>query len=163
MSFARNHSWRVIVPGAQRRVFRFLGAFFAAARGLGFPGISARRSPRRKLGPLMESGSTFFDNSKAGKFTPRTLGRLRSAWRSDGVDYYKFCSSMLSSNCGFNKANSVKHLFHAESIARRRASGPRKNGAAESRADEPAESCGIATAARFGLRKRCEAPWETTY
>jgi len=65
------------------------------------------------------------------------------------VDYYKFCSSMLSSNCGFNKANSVKHLFHAESIARRRASGPRKNGAAENRTDEPVESCGIATAASF--------------
>ena len=63
------------------------------------------------------------------------------------MDYYKFCSSMLSSNCGFNKANSVKHLFDVESIARRRASGPRKNGAAENRADEPVESCGIATAA----------------
>ena len=33
------------------------------------------------------------------------------------MDYYKFCSSMLSSNCGFNKANSVKHLFDVESIA----------------------------------------------
>ena len=65
------------------------------------------------------------------------------------MDYYKFCSSMLSSNCGFNKANSVKHLFHAESIARRRASGPRKNGAAENRTDEPVESRGIATAASF--------------
>ena len=52
---------------------------------------------QRKLGPLMESGPTIFDNSKAGKFTPITLGRLRSAWGSDGVDYYKFCSSMLSS------------------------------------------------------------------
>ena len=41
------------------------------------------------------------------------------------MDYYKFCSSMLSSNCGFNKANSIKHLFDVESIARRRASGPR--------------------------------------
>ena len=52
---------------------------------------------QRKLGPLRESGSTIFDNSKAGKFTPRTSGRLRSAWGNDGVDYYKFCSSMLSS------------------------------------------------------------------
>jgi hypothetical protein len=82
------------------------------------------------------------------------------------VDYYKFCSSMLSSNCGFNKANSVKHLFHAESIARRRASGPRINGAADNRADERAESCGIAIAASFEtpvLDRQFETPSETTY
>src|SRR6202007_3423720 len=58
---------------------------------------SARRTLQRKLGPLRESEPTIFDNSKAGKFTPRTLGRLRSAWGNDGVDYYKFCSSMWRS------------------------------------------------------------------
>jgi len=61
------------------------------------PGSSGRRTPQQKLRPLRESGSTIFDNSKAGKSMPRTPGRLRSAWGSDGVDYYKFCSSMLSS------------------------------------------------------------------
>ena len=45
----------------------------------------------------MGSGTRFFDNSKAGKFTPITLGRLRSARGNEGVNYYKFCSSMLSS------------------------------------------------------------------
>jgi hypothetical protein len=39
----------------------------------------------------------FFDNSKAGNFMPITLGGLRSARGSDGMIYYKFCSSMLSS------------------------------------------------------------------
>jgi len=28
---------------------------------------------------------------------PITSGRLRSAWGTDGMIYYKFCSSMLSS------------------------------------------------------------------
>ena len=58
---------------------------------------SARRTLQRKLGPLMGSGTTIFDNSKAGNFMPITLGRLRSARGSDGMIYYKFCSSMLSS------------------------------------------------------------------
>ena len=35
----------------------------------------------------------FFDNRKAGKSTPITWYGLRSARGSDGVDYYKFCSS----------------------------------------------------------------------
>ena len=64
---------------------------------------------QRKLGPLMDSGPTIFDNSKAGKFTPITLGELRFVWGSDGVDYYKFCSSMLSSAVDY-KASSFKHL-----------------------------------------------------
>jgi hypothetical protein len=60
-------------------------------------GSSGRRTLQRKLGPLRDSGSTIFDNSKAGNFMPITLGRLRSAWGTDGMIYYKFCSSMLSS------------------------------------------------------------------
>jgi hypothetical protein len=58
---------------------------------------SARRALQRKLGPLKESGTTIFDNSKAGNFMPITSGRLRSVWGTDGMIYYKFCSSMLSS------------------------------------------------------------------
>ena len=76
--------------------FVFYGLFLAVIR-LRESRSSGRRTPQRELGPLRESGSTIFDNSKAGKFTPRTLGRLRSAWGNEGVDYYKFCSSMLSS------------------------------------------------------------------
>ena len=57
----------------------------------------------------MGSGPKFFDNRKAGKFTPITLGELRFAWGSEGVDYYKFCSSMLSSAVDY-KASSFKRL-----------------------------------------------------
>jgi len=53
---------------------------------------SARRMLRRKSKPPKGSGTKFFDNRKAGKFTPITSGGLRFAWGSDGVDYYKFCS-----------------------------------------------------------------------
>ena len=83
------------MPGARRRVLHFMGTF------CGIPQeelrSSARRMLQRELGPLTDSGTTIFDNSKVGKFTPITLGRLRFAWGSDGMDYYKFCSSMLSS------------------------------------------------------------------
>jgi hypothetical protein len=73
-----------------------MGTFLrvTAEKGSGLP--QGGRS-KRKLGPLKDSGTTIFDNSKAGNFMPITLGRLRSAWGSDGMIYYKFCSSMLSS------------------------------------------------------------------
>ena len=75
--------------------FVFYGHFLRETAGV-FRS-SGRGTSQRELRPLRESGKRFFDNSKAGKFTPITPGRLRSAGRSDGVDYYKFCSSMLSS------------------------------------------------------------------
>lgn len=95
-------------PGARRRVLYFMGRFWRQLL-LKIARSSARRTPRRKSRPPRESGTKFFDNRKAGKFTPRTLGGLRSACGSDGVDYYKFCSSMLSSAVDY-KASSVKHL-----------------------------------------------------
>lgn len=123
---------------------------------------SGRRAFRFRPEPLRESGIKFFDNSKIGKFTPITPGRLRSAWRSDGVDYYKFCSSMLSSTVDLQGELS-QALFDCGVDSPGRASAPRKNGTAMDEADESVESCGIATAASFELRKRFGAPWQTTY
>jgi len=59
--------------------FLFYGIFFAGSRGRELRS-SARRMPQRKLRPLKDSGTTIFDNSKAGNFMPITSGRLRSAW-----------------------------------------------------------------------------------
>ena len=75
------------MPGARRRVSYFMGHFFERNSAL---------LPRKRK-PLKVSGTRFFDNCKAGNFMPTTSGRLRSAGRIEGMIYYKFCSSMLSS------------------------------------------------------------------
>src|SRR5208283_1705169 len=123
---------------------------------------SARRTLRCKSEPPKGSGTKLFDNRKAGKFTPITLGGLRSVWGSDGVDYYKFCSSMLSSAVDY-KASSIQAPEEPRSRkSRSRAIGPRNNGAAGNRANEPKESCGLATAMSNEERKRIVAPRQTT-
>jgi hypothetical protein len=80
------------------------------------PRSSARKTPRCESRPLKGSGPKFFDNSKAGKFTPITWKRLRSPWGLRVWITYKFCSSMLSSAVDY-KASSVKHLRIVASIA----------------------------------------------
>jgi hypothetical protein len=78
------------------------------------------------------------------------------------VNYYKFCSSMLSSTVDLQGELS-QALVDCGIDSRERASEPRNNGTATDEADESVESCGIATAASFALREQFEAPWQTTY
>jgi hypothetical protein len=84
----------------------------------------------------MESGPTLFDNSKAGKFTPITLGRLRSAWRSEGVDYIQVLLEKLSSAVDLQGELSQAPEDLQGRKSRRRAIGPRNNGPAGNRANE---------------------------
>ena len=139
------------MPGARRRVSYFIGTFSQEKE----PRPSARRALQRKLGPLTDSGTTLFDNSKAGNFMPITPGRLRSAWGTDGMIYYQFCSSMLSSTVDLQgELSQVLEEGRVDSPTPNRGEG--KNGAARIEAYDSAESCGIATATSIAQAMHCD-------
>jgi endonuclease YncB( thermonuclease family) len=105
----------------------------------------------------MGSGPTFFDNSKAGKFTPTTRTRLRSPRGLMVWITYKFCSSMLSSAVDY-KASSVKHLRICGVDSPEPSNRTTEKWSCKKQGERARESRSLATPVSFEARKRFKAP-----